>query len=152
MSQRDGTLCVMRLSELSNSKERFFHSVGICANQRRREATCPNLTKDAFDVLRVILPALKVFHRITETFQRLESNIHRVLPEFHNVITKLTKLKGNLCMRAACQAAIDKVGIYMWDFLYNDWICTAFALNPVIKERGLWDMLRDYRTYFARNG
>lgn len=100
---------------------------------------CPRFTPDTFKALNQILPVLEIFNKLTMRFSASDVTIHRVLPSLHAAITGLEKIKNNVadCRKASFQAAIDKLTKYITPMLENDWVCAAFALDPINKEEGL---------------
>jgi hypothetical protein len=100
---------------------------------------CPRFTQDTFKALEQILPTLEIFLKLTKRYSTQGVNIHKVLNDMHNTIESLKKAmkSAHPARRPSFEAAIDKLMKYMLPMLKNDWLCTAFALDPKIKENGL---------------
>lgn len=100
---------------------------------------CPPFTADTFKALEQILPMLDIFLKLTKRYSKAEVNVHKAIIDIHNAIAQLRKEKAKAApaRRHSFQAAIDKLMKYMIPMLNNNWLCAAFALDPVNKEKGL---------------
>jgi hypothetical protein len=116
---------------------------------RYRGDKCPQIDDNAFRILELIQPALKVFKNITLTYSESTATIHHAISNLHDDITDLRSLHDQVSMTEARQAsylaAVGKLEKYLLLLLQNNWVCAAFALNPPNRAAVLRALFETYR-------
>jgi len=106
---------------------------------------CPRFTKEVFEALSVIQPALKVFLHLTQVYSEVGAHSYRIIPDLINAIEELRELHAHPSVstvrREASEAAIKKLQKYLNKFLMNKWVCAAFAFDPTVRQEGLEKLL-----------
>ncbi|KAJ9120568.1 hypothetical protein QFC24_005253 [Naganishia onofrii] len=115
---------------------------------RAKSDRCPRFNKKVFDALLRIQPTLQIFLQITLDYSEVGANAYRVLPDLVNAIDQITEIHDHPSVSSArkrsAQAACDKLSKYLKRFLDNNWLCAAFALDPAVRQDGLWNLMDAY--------
>ncbi|KAJ9112258.1 hypothetical protein QFC22_006342 [Naganishia vaughanmartiniae] len=115
---------------------------------RAKSDKCPRFNKKVFDALLRIQPTLQIFLQITLDYSEVGANAYRVLPDLVNAIDQITEIHEHPSVSTArkrsAQAACAKLSKYLERFLQNNWLCAAFALDPTVRQDGLWSLMCAY--------
>ncbi|KAJ9111765.1 hypothetical protein QFC22_006424 [Naganishia vaughanmartiniae] len=115
---------------------------------RAKSDNCPRFNKKVFDALLRIQPTLQIFLQLTLDYSEVGANAYRVLPDLVNAIDQITEIHDHPSVSTArkrsAEAACAKLSKYLKRFLHNDWLCAAFALDPAVRQDGLWSLMEAY--------
>lgn len=115
---------------------------------RTKHKLCPRFSRDDFHALEAIQPSLKVFLDLTQTYSEIGAHSYRIIPDLHDAIEALTKIHSKPSVSKARQASSEKAKTklrkYLIGFLNNNWVCAAFALDPINREEALKNVFEEY--------
>lgn len=104
---------------------------------------CPSFSKDNFHALETIQPSLKVFLNLTQIYSAVGANTYRILGDLHNAIESLEDIHKGLSVSEARKPSVNW-GNTCNSFMCNNWVCTAMALDPLVRQHGLEKFFEKY--------
>ncbi|KAJ9122637.1 hypothetical protein QFC22_002066 [Naganishia vaughanmartiniae] len=114
---------------------------------RQTANNCPIFTRATFNALAIVQPSLKIFLDLTQVYQEVGSNAHRILADLVHAVDEIRDLHDrpfvSTTRKQSSKQAIDKLQKYIKKMLKNKWVTAAFAFDPTVRNEGLFKLLTE---------
>lgn len=108
---------------------------------------CPRLDKAVFQALALVQPSLKIFLQLTQVYSEVGAHSYRIIPDLINAIDQLKEIHSHPSVtkarRKSSDNAIKKLEKYLNRFIMNPWVLAALALDPTVRQEGLYKLLNE---------